>query len=462
MIEKHRVTSTIPVQIEVPKDHPLLLLEQELPWEKIEQSLSTHWERSGRNVSAKRGRPFDVSFWVRALILMLYLKLNTRQMERELKENAVARLFVQPRDDHEQKEVVRDHSNIDRAYRSLGVCGIQELNKIILAKAVQEKFADPSILSADGTCQEVAIGYPNEPGILRKVAQRVQRLCQRMVKRGVKIATSLLEQVKSQLGSIFTRIKEYRLFAKKKEQKVSKIREMLVEVEHLMESVEILQQTCREEDVEKPILRIEEKFQSLVEFVKTLTPQIRQWLDTDIVAKGKLLHPGLQEACSIKRGKIGKKVEFGFLWLVNIVKGGYAFGKMFLGAQSEFIMPMESIKEYRRMFGEGATPELFVYDRGASSKKNVKALEEEGVERIGIVPKGGAGWSVGESDQALVKSYRARSEGMIGALKSEAYGFNNTKERTKETVELSGNRSFVSKNLNKLLSDLVARQKCAN
>ena len=70
---------------------------------------------------------------------------------------------------------IRDHSNIARAYTALGKDGVEEVNALILHVAQDRGFADASILSSDTTAQELPIGYPNEPGILRGWAQRCGR-----------------------------------------------------------------------------------------------------------------------------------------------------------------------------------------------------------------------------------------------------------------------------------------------
>ena len=44
---------------------------------------------------------------------------------------------------------------------------MDEINALILHVAKDCGFADPGILSSETTAQELPIGYPNEPGILR-------------------------------------------------------------------------------------------------------------------------------------------------------------------------------------------------------------------------------------------------------------------------------------------------------
>jgi len=68
-----------------------------------------------------------------------------------------------------------DHANIARAYVALGKDGVEEVNVRLLHVDKDYGFADADLVSSDTTVQELPIGYPNEPGILRGLAQRCGR-----------------------------------------------------------------------------------------------------------------------------------------------------------------------------------------------------------------------------------------------------------------------------------------------
>ena len=82
-----------------------------------------------------------------------------------------------------------------------------------------------------------------------------------------------------------------------------------------------------------------------------------------------------------------------------------------------------------------------------------------GVEKGGMVPKGKAKWPIAEEDRKEVMSQRGQTEGSIGTLKR--YGFSGRRERSNQTVEAAGQRALVSLNLNKLMRDVVKREKQA-
>jgi len=182
---------------------------------------------------------------------------------------------------------------------------------------------------------------------------------------------------------------------------------------------------------------------------ETLLPQITSWLKTGRVAAGKILHAGIPEAKAVVRNKAGKRVEFGLPYLINYLGGGYVFGKLLEELPSETRMPLESLSDYREIFGPGATPELMVYDRGGYSTATINNLKRQGVSQIGIQPKGQAAWLVAEEVQQRVVSVRGKTEGVIGTLKSEKYGFNKPKQRNPKSLRAAGQQALLSLNLNK-------------
>src|SRR5215471_2209538 len=140
------------VSIYVDRNHPLLQLQRALPWEAIFAVMTRHWRQAGKNVDGRPGLGWDVSLYGPLVVLMLVKNLNSRAME---------------------------------AYVALGKAGVEEVNALVLHVAKDYGFADPQTLSSDTTAQELPIGYPNEPGILRGLAQRCGRALHKLKRLGV-------------------------------------------------------------------------------------------------------------------------------------------------------------------------------------------------------------------------------------------------------------------------------------
>jgi hypothetical protein len=437
------------IQIEVSPTHPLLLLQRALPWDALTEVMTRHWRQHGKNVDGGRGLPWDVSFYVPLVVLMLIKGLDSRQMEAYLAENVVARVFIGRQ--HATKAQIRDHSTIARAYAALGQAGIDEVNHLVIKEAHGFGFVDAGVLSADTTAQELPIGYPNEPGILRGLAQRCGRALTQLAKRGV----WGLDRAQGQVQTIVRSVKEHHLFTAGKTAKREVLTRILTEVGALIVQTRPLGERL-ETSADRVIQSARARLLALHEVIKPLMRQIVQWLSTGKVAAHKIVHVGIPQARAIVRNKVGKKTEFGLAYLISRLGGGYLFGTLIAANADERQMPLKALWGYRALFGQEATPELVVYDRGGDSTATRQRLALAGVKEVGIQPKGKRPWSVAEEVREQIRSERGRTEGSIGTLKSNRYQFNKPRERLWHTLEMAGPRSILSFNLNKFMRDLVA------
>ena len=435
------------VSIYVEPNHPLLQLKRALPWATLFEVMTRRWAAAGKNTDGRPGLPWDVSLYGPLVVLMCVKHLHAREMEAYLAEHVVARVFIGRQGD--PRPQMRDHANIARASTALGKDGVDEINALILHVARDLGFADIRILSSETTAQELPIGYPNEPGILGGLAQRCGRALVRLKTRAVLGVETALAQVQT----ILRTVKEHHLFAKSRAAKRQVLTRLLTEVGQLVvQTRPIVTRLGQSRD--RVTQRATATLVAMHEVAKRLIPQIVQWITTGVVAQGKIIHAGVTQARAIVRHKAGKQVEFGLPSLLSRLGGGYLFGTLLRGGVDESKMPLRALAGYRAIFGAQATPALVVYDRGGYATATLRALANEGVKAIGIQPKGHGAWHVAEAVRETVRSERGKTEGIIGTLKTDTYGFNKPKERLWQTLEMAGPRSILSFNLNKLMRDL--------
>jgi hypothetical protein len=322
---------------------------------------------------------------------------------------------------------------------------------VVIQEAHRFGFVDEGVISSDTTAQELPIGSPNEPGILRGLAQRCGRALTQLSKRGAQGLDGALDQVRTILRSV----KEHHLFTTGKADKRQVLIRIMREVGELMVQTRPLVERLATRS-ERLIQRARSRLMAMHEVIKPLRGQIVHWLTTGKVAANKIVHVGIPQARAIVRNKAGKKTEFGLAYLISRLGGGYVFGERIAANADERQMPLKALAGYRAIFGQAATPELVVYDRGGDSTPTRQRLSVEGVKDVGIQPKGKRPWSVAEAVREQIRSERGRTEGCIGTLKSNRYKFNKPKERLWHTLEMAGPRSILSFNLNKLMRDLVA------
>src|SRR5918993_5350896 len=134
---------------------------------------------------------------------------------------------------------------------------------------------------------------------------------------------------------------------------------------------------------ERVIQSARSRLMAMHEVIKPLMGQIVHGLTTGKVAANKIVHVGIPQARAIVRNKSGKKTEFGLAYLISRLGGGYLFGERITANADERQMPLKALAGYRAIFGQEATPELVVYDRGGDSIPTRQQLALAGVKDIG-------------------------------------------------------------------------------
>ena len=440
------------VTLFVPDEHPVLRLKGALDWAAITAVRVTHWRAAGKNVDGGPGRRWPVPLYVPLLVLMWVKAYHARQMEEYLSESVVARRFLELQDN--ELPQIRDHASIARAEAALGAAGKAAVNALIIHTAEQLQFTTRATLSADTTGQEPAMGYPNEPGILKGWAERIERALRKLRARGVGAAQAGIAQARE----IYKSVKPHHLFAKTKAEKTKLLEELVQQSTALAETINGVSQQISAR-CGRGKQRAQATLAAMAEVARQLLPQIQQWLTTGKVATEKILHAGLTAARAISKGP--GKVKFGMKWLINRLAGGYLFGERVAARADENPMPQEAVKQYRQVFGPQATPQRVIDDRGASLAVAAPGLKQAGVRKVGIPPRGQGAWLVGKNEQQIVKSERGKTEGSSGRLKRQKYGFSHRPERNLATQDAAGQRARVSVNLNTLMRDVVAQAHAA-
>jgi hypothetical protein len=303
------------VSIAVKPTHPLLQLKRALPWEALCEVMTRHWRRAGKNTDGGPGLPWAVAWYVPLVVLMVVKHLNAREMEASLAENVVARVFIGRQDAPTPQ--IRDHSNIARASTAWGKDGVDAVNALILQVAKDSGCAEVGLLSSDTTAQALPMGSPNEPGILRGLAQRCGRALVPRKKSGVYGVDAALAQVEPILRSV----KEPPRFAKSQTEKRQVWTRLLTEVGPLMVQTRRLSKRLGEPH-ERVIHNAITTRTTRHEVARRLVPQMVQWITTGVVAQGKIIQAGLTQARAIVRNKAGKKGEFGVPYLLSRLGGG--------------------------------------------------------------------------------------------------------------------------------------------
>jgi hypothetical protein len=267
-------------------------------------------------------------------------------------------------------------------------------------------------------------------------------------------------------GSLFkaakTKLRDYRLFAKKKSKAVRNrlVSSMASVVEKVQDELAsaVANASGKRMRLTKFRRSAWQRVQRLHETMKTLVPQIRHWLRTGFVAKNKIVSLYIPKIYALVRGKVGKPVEFGVNWGIARIGGGFLLATR---AQDKLELwdsrfAVRAVEDHTALFGK--PPEGYAYDHAGSSEKNAEILKKMGVSHVGLAPRGQMGWQVSGPIKDTLISERAQVEAGIGSIKSPKYGFNRPAARSVNAMGVAGQRSVLGFNLNKLMNRLAERR----
>ncbi len=426
--------------IDLDPNHPLVRMTDTLDWDELESRVENI-----RRIKLKSaaGRPPHLRALIGSVLLMATRRMPYRDAEDQIRHYAPARYLCGLTD----SDWTPDFTTIQDFAELLGEEGMRLLNEYVVLTAVRKELADPKVLVADTTAQEAAIPHPNEIGLM---ASFLRSAVGTMKKAGGKLK-AVVVKTKEIVRAAKEKVRRYRLFAKEKPKKDALTKQ-------LSQLVEKVTKTIASALPPKPTSPEESRIAGLNETMGRLLPQIRHWLKTGHVAPGKIINLQIPELYAIVRGKLGKAVEFGVMWGISRLGGGYLLGTMGRTRKqcddSKYVV--QSVEDHRTLFG--TVPSSYAYDRGGYSKENVTKLRELGVRNIGLAPRGRAEWPVkGRARDRLIRE-RTLVEGGIGAVKSPRYGFHRPGARSIEMMGACGQRGLLGFNLNKLIRESRPRR----
>ncbi len=426
---------SLTANISISETHDLVRLEQCLDWDQL---ILLVMEIRSRRVKRDTGRKTHFRALIGATVLMALRSITFRQAEDQIANYAPARYLCGLM----ESDWSPDHVTIFEFTQMLGSDGMDELNQRVLHLAKESGFVDSTEVMSDTTAQEAMIPYPNEVGLMGRFTDLAGRWIGKLGGKFQELKT----QVKSKVQEVKGLVRNSHLFAKTVEQK-KKVTEKLyhvtkefhAQIEELLASGGRLR-TKSGKDLAK-----------LTHTMGILLPQILHFLETGLVAKGKVIHLQMEKLYAIVRGKAGRSVEFGLKWGINRISGGFIQGFLMnnLSNASDKQFCIEAVKIHTATFGEA--PQVYGFDRGGYSRSNIKNLSNLGVGEVGVAPLGKDDWHVSDKWKEHIKRERAQVEGVIGTIKHKRYGFNKPNARSTSAMVSYGHRAILGFNLNKLV-----------
>ena len=428
--------------ISLPDDHPLVVLTELLDWTELEAQAQ---RIRRKKLKSGAGRPPHLRILLGVLVLMALRKKPYRETQEQVRYYVPARYLCALT----ESDWTPDFTTVNNFAVLLGQEGVKLINESVVDRAVELGLCDPQVAVGDTTCQEAAIPHPNEMGLMGGFIRSMSLAAQ---KAGSAMA-GWLTQMGEKLKAVKKQVREYRLFAKTKEVKDRVLAQTVKLVQgitgKLAEALEATRQGVSKLRGHGIVAR--RKLEQLHQTMGKLLPQIRSWLKTGCVAVGKIINLHIPQLYSVVRGKVGKAVEFGLVWGITRLGGGFVLARQ-AKERSELVdtrFAVEAVEDVVDHFG--IVPNSYAYDRGGHSLENVKSLKKLGVKEVGLAPRGRAKWAVRGAVRERLIRQRAMVEGSIGTAKSAKYGFNRPAGRSTEMMGACGQRAVLGTNLTRLL-----------
>ncbi len=438
---------TIPID----PQHRLVHLTDTLDWTEMEHRAQQIRRTKLKNAA---GRPPHLRALLGAMVLVALRRLTYREAEDLIRYYAPARYLC----GLTETDWTPDFTTIHDFTELMGEEGVRLINEYAVKLAVAQKLADPRVIVADTTAQEAAIPHPNEMGLMAGFLRSVAAAGGRA---GAAVKT-MLDKTAAKFQAARKTLREYRLATAEKTKQVKDrlVAQMATTVEEIASALGEALEAGRAGATRLKGYGVvaHRKLLDLHVRMTKLLPQIRYWLKTGRVAKGKIINLHIPELYAIVRGKAGKAVEFGLSWGLTRLRGGFLRATMgwTRSEVEDTKFALRAVRDHVAMFGE--PPRAYAYDRGGYSTTNVAALKKLGVRDVGLAPRGRAAWPVsGPARQELIRE-RAMVEGGIGSIKGARYGFNRPAARSAAMMGACGQRAVLGFNLNKMVRRLAERQ----
>ena len=441
--------------VSITEEHPLILLAQTLPWEKMYRLILPDLKNTAKK-QWWRGRKLKVRIHLGAYIIQQIYNKKDREMESGLKENAAYQLFC-------GHDIVKnwyspDHTKIETFRSRLSPETQQQLVNLIAQYAVHLGIAEPRMLDVDSTVQEANITYPTDAKMLRKlgnIASKVAAGIKDIIPKAQQEGTALHINIKE----IATRANACFFISKKATHadKAEKLRQLL---EAVSSPVKRIMLACKDiNNATKDTLswQLRRAMDQLLSFGTTYLESVKTYIKTGKAVEGKILSFHARAVSCFNKGKEHKKYEFGRAYQIGRIQGNI----LYVGKCSSIRMEDKQslglmLEEHERTFGQTQLDSVAT-DKGYYSKKNIKTLSNKEVRQIGVqLPRNVKNETIKLSDEDAEKlrNRRAGIEPLIGHAKQGGQ-LGQSRMKNDKNTESAGYCAILGFNLRQIIKSLV-------
>jgi len=421
---------SLPLEVkELPEDLAALdrlLSDPEFLWPLVER-----WQRefqdTGRLVLTE-GRPtIPLETYVRLMVLKQRYRWGYRSLVAEVSDSIHLRRFCRI----SLSERVPDESTVRKLTRRIGAETVAELTRALIVKATREKRFRPRAVRIDSTVIEADVKYPTDAGLASSgvhVLAREGRKLAKLIKEKKARVRDRSRAMGHKLRTITRTIRRRSGEAKQEVLKLTGETGELLErsIKEARRLAALARRQARGRGA-KAKLKAAAKLEEMADRCEKVAGQIRQRVKGEPI-KNRIVSLFDPDARPIRKGKLGKPNEFGFVSQLAEVTENTKRGArgLILPASTELGNPAEdtllpqTVAELQRL---GISPREVALDGGFNTGPTSTALADLQPKQTFIAGRQEPG---SKRTQRRMRRYRTGAEGRISHLKRR-YGLDRSR-----------------------------------
>jgi transposase, IS5 family len=420
----------LPVAVkELPEDLAALdglLSDHELLWPIVER-----WQREFRETGRlvlTEGRPtIAMETYIRLMALKQRYRWGYRTLVAEVSDSIHLRRFCRI----SLSERVPDESTVRKLTRRIGAETVSELTRALIVKATREKRFRPRAVRVDSTVTEADVKYPTDAGLASSGVRTLAR-------EGRKLARLVGEQTRRVRDRSRSMGRKLRAISRTIRRRSGEAKEEVLKL--TAETGELLERSVKEARRLAVVARRKARgrganaklkaaagLEEMADRCEKVARQIRQRVAGEPI-KDRIVSLHDPDARPIRKGKLGKPTEFGFVSQLAEVtentkpgaRGLILPASTALGNPQEVVLFPGTVAELTRL---GITPREVALDAGFQPGPTNAALEDLQPETVFIA---GRQQPASKRTTRRLRRYRTGQEGRISHLKRR-YGLDRSR-----------------------------------
>jgi transposase, IS5 family len=404
----------------------VLLSDPEVLWPLVER-WRQEFRDTGRLVLTE-GRPtIPLESYVRLMVLKARYRWGYRTLVAEVSDSIHLRRFCRIA----LSERVPDESTVRKLTRRIGAETVAEMTRALIVKATREKRFRPRAVRIDSTVIEADVKYPTDAGLASSgvhVLAREGRKLAKLIKEKQARVRDRSRAMGHKLRTITRTIRRRSGEAKAEVLKLTGETGELLErsVNEARRLAKIARAKARGRGA-KAKLKTAVALEEMADRCEKVAVQIRQRVAGKPI-KDRIVSLHDPDARPIRKGKLGKKTEFGFVTQLTEVtehtrrgaRGLILPASTTVGNPGENTLLPQTVDELKRL---RITPKEFALDGGFHTELTNTALADLAPETVFIAGRQQPG---SKRTQRRLRRYRTGAEGRISHLKRR-YGMDRSR-----------------------------------